>query len=137
MQSAQYSGDVAQYCLQIETSNRLARLSGPSLRDLVKRGLLKEINRLHDMKDETEDDGQFWKDVQWAGKKHEATERRNKIWRGSDGKSGNGRSSGNKPKSDKKRDSDPAKPRYDEKNRVSKSPDTERRSYVETPPSFF
>jgi hypothetical protein len=122
MQSLQYSSDIAQYCLQMETYNRLARLSGPGLRDLVKRGLPEEINRLHDMKDDTEDDGQFWKDVQSAGKKHEAMERRNKIWRRSDGKSGNGRNGGDKPKSDRKRESDPAKPGYDDKTSVSKSP---------------
>ena len=121
MQSTQYSGDIAQYCIQMETYNRLAKLSGPGLRDLVKRGLPEEINKMHDLRDETEDDGQFWKDVQWAGKKHEAMERRNKIWRKSDSKGGNGRGSGEKPK-EKRRDGDLAKPKHDDKNRVSKSP---------------
>lgn len=121
MQSTQYSGDIAQYCIQMETYNRLAKLSGPGLRDLVKRGLSDDINRLHDLKDETEDDGQFWKDVQWAGKKHEAMESRHRIWRKPDSRGGNSRGGGDKAK-ERKRDGDLAKPRHDEKSRVSKSP---------------
>lgn len=119
MQRTVYRHDIAQYVIRMESLNRLAKLTGPGLRDIVKRGLPTDINRLHDLKDDTEDDGQFWKDIQWAGKKQEATDARIRSW-GRGERSGSG--GGYKPNDNHRRKSDDVtKPKRDNYNRVSKT----------------
>jgi hypothetical protein len=121
MQRLQYKGDISQYRLEMESWNRHAQLSGPGLRDIVKRGLSDEINFFHDQMDDTDDDGIFWKQVEKAGKKQEAITLRNKVW-GERG--GSSKKEKKKPKRESSSgdSSEVTKPKYEKTSRISKTP---------------
>lgn len=79
MQPIYYNGYIIQYYIQIETFNRPAKRSEPSLRNIVKRCLDAGINCLQDLVDDNTDEGVIWKMIVWAGQKYNATKRWQKI----------------------------------------------------------